>query len=189
MIFIAYNIFCESIERMFDPVSIHDEGLLQVSVAGLIVNMVGIAFFHDFKHAHPEGESCSHGKHHDHSHVPAQDDQDEEQLDGEDNSQIVQHGHDHHPEQKEQAHDHEGSNANIHGILLHIVADALGSVGVIISSILIKFYNIQVADPICSSVISLLIFASVLPLIKSSSEDLLLKCPPSISRNYHKIIN
>jgi len=61
-------------------------------------------------------------------------------------------------------------------------------VGVIISSILVKYYDIQVADPICSSIISVLIFASVVPLIKSSSEILLLKCPSSISKNYYNII-
>ena len=54
----------------------------------------------------------------------------------------------------------------MYGIYLHILADALGSVGVIISSILIKYYDLQIADPICSSVISVLIFASVVPLIK-----------------------
>ena len=89
LIFIAYNIFCESIERMFEPISIHDEGLLTTSVVGLIVNMIGIAFFHDFKHTHAEGESCSHGKH-DHSHIKdhAHEDQDEVQLD-EDENQVV----------------------------------------------------------------------------------------------------
>ena len=77
----------------------------------------------------------------------------------------------------------------MHGIFLHILADALGSVGVIISSVLVKYYDIQVADPICSSIISVLIFASVLPLLKSSSETLLLKCPAKISRSYVKIIS
>ena len=77
----------------------------------------------------------------------------------------------------------------MHGIFLHILADALGSVGVIISSVLVKYYDIQVADPICSSIISVLIFASVLPLLKSSSETLLLKCPQKISRYYVKILS
>jgi zinc transporter 5/7 len=69
----------------------------------------------------------------------------------------------------------------MHGIFLHILADALGSVGVIISSVLVKYYDLQVADPICSSIISVLIFASVIPLLKSSSETLLLKCPKKVS--------
>ena len=77
----------------------------------------------------------------------------------------------------------------MYGIFLHVLADALGSVGVIISSVLVKYYDVQVADPICSSIISVLIFASVIPLLKSSSETLLLKCPQDISKNYMKIIN
>ena len=44
------------------------------------------------------------------------------------------------------------------------------------------------ADPICSSIISVLIFASVVPLLKSSSETLLLKCPSKVSKNYNKIL-
>ena len=76
----------------------------------------------------------------------------------------------------------------MYGIYLHILADALGSVGVIISSVLIKYYDLQIADPICSSIISVLIFASVVPLIKQASETLLLKCPAKVSRNYGKIM-
>ena len=55
----------ESIERIFEPINVHDEGILQVSVIGLIVNLIGIAFFHDFKSS---GHECSHnhgsGHHH-----------------------------------------------------------------------------------------------------------------------------
>jgi len=52
----------------------------------------------------------------------------------------------------------------------------------------VKYYDLQVADPICSSIISVLIFASVIPLLESSSDTLLLKCPKDISKNYNKII-
>jgi len=54
---------------------------------------------------------------------------------------------------------------NVQGIYLHILADALGSIGVIFSSILIKYYNLIIADPICSAIISVLIVLSVVPLI------------------------
>jgi solute carrier family 30 (zinc transporter), member 5/7 len=62
LIFISYNIFCESVERIFEPVKIQDESLITVSVLGLLVNMVGLVFFHDFHH-HGEG-GCSHGHAH-----------------------------------------------------------------------------------------------------------------------------
>jgi zinc transporter 5/7 len=61
LVFISYNILCESVERIYEPIKIKDDGLITVAVLGLIVNMIGLVFFHDFHH---HGEECSHG----HSH-------------------------------------------------------------------------------------------------------------------------
>ena len=49
-----------------------------------------------------------------------------------------------------------------------MLADALGSVAVIISSVAIDWGGYYVADPICCFLISILILASVVPLIKST---------------------
>ena len=46
-------------------------------------------------------------------------------------------------------------------MFLHIVADTLGSVGVIISAILMHLFGWMIADPICSIFIALLIALSV----------------------------
>lgn len=43
------------------------------------------------------------------------------------------------------------------GVLLHIMADTLGSVGVIISALLMQKYDLMIADPICSMLIAILI--------------------------------
>lgn len=43
------------------------------------------------------------------------------------------------------------------GVFLHIVADTLGSIGVIISALLMQNYGLMIADPICSMLIALLI--------------------------------
>ncbi len=43
------------------------------------------------------------------------------------------------------------------GIFLHILADTLGSVGVIVSSVLIQNFGWMMADPICSMFIAVLI--------------------------------
>lgn len=64
------------------------------------------------------------------------------------------------------------------GIFLHILADALGSVGVVISTVLTKWFHWQGFDPIASFIIALLILASAIPLIKSTSSSLLLKIQP-----------
>ena len=63
------------------------------------------------------------------------------------------------------------------GVFLHVLADTLGSVGVILSSFLIGRLGWLAADPICSIFIACLIFASVIPLLKSSAQVLLLRAP------------
>lgn len=68
-------------------------------------------------------------------------------------------------------------NANMRGVFLHVLADTLGSVGVIISTILIRQFGWLIADPICSLFIASLIFLSVLPLLKDACEVLLLRTP------------
>lgn len=141
LIFISYDILCESVERLFDPVKIHDDGLLTVSILGLLVNLLGLVFFHDVHH-HSGPTEC---QHHDHDH-----DHEVKDIEG---------------SAKSSGHSHKESNANMYGIYLHILADALGSVGVIVSSFLVKYYDMQIADPICSLLISALIVASVVPLI------------------------
>ena len=73
------------------------------------------------------------------------------------------HGHGH-------SHSHSGS-MNMQGILLHVLGDALGNVGVIATGLVIllsswdyKFYF----DPAISLVITVIIFSSALPLGKST---------------------
>ena len=115
-----------------------------------MVNLVGLFFFHDH-HDHSHGHS--HGNAHSH---------------GDGKSECSGHHH------------HEHENENLYGVFLHVLADALGSVGVIISSILVKYYGIYIADPICSFIISLMILGSVVPLIQMTSNNLLLRVPFSL---------
>lgn len=60
---------------------------------------------------------------------------------------------------------------------MHLLADTLGSVGVIISAIIIQIWGWTLADPICSLTIAILIFLSTIPLIKQSSKTLLQSTP------------
>ena len=74
------------------------------------------------------------------------------------------------------AHDHGGTdNENMKGIFLHILADTLGSVGVVISTLLIKLTHWPIFDPIASLLIGSLILLSALPLLKSTSANILLR--------------
>ncbi|XP_077062459.1 proton-coupled zinc antiporter SLC30A5 [Siphateles boraxobius] len=163
---IAFFVFVESVTRVIDPPNINTDMLTPVSVGGLLVNLVGICAF---SHAHSHGaskSSCS-GHEHGHSHH------------GHGNAEHSHGGHSH---SHSHGHSHGsaggGMNANMRGVFLHVLADTLGSVGVIISTLLIKQFGWLIADPICSLFIATLIFLSVIPLLKDACEVLLLRTPP-----------
>ena len=90
------------------------------------------------------------------------------------------HGHHHHHHHGHHDHHHghhdhhHHDNVNMKGVFLHVLADTLGSVGVIISSLMIQYYGWLIADPICSLFIAILVFMSVIPLLRDSTHALLL---------------
>ena len=75
------------------------------------------------------------------------------------------------------------------GVFLHVVADTMGSVGVIVSSILIEHFGFFIADPLCSLFIAVLIFLSVLPLLQESSQVLLLRTPTDLEKTLGSTFN
>jgi len=79
-------------------------------------------------------------------------------------------------------------NPNNYGVYLHIIADTLGSVGVITSSIIIHYTGWVTADPICSFFMSVLIFISVIPLLKSSASTLLQFLPEERQKKINKAV-
>lgn len=62
----------------------------------------------------------------------------------------------------------------MHGIFLHVLADTLGSVGVIISTLLIRHFNWSGFDPLASILIAILILLSTVPLLKTTAMSLLM---------------
>lgn len=64
---------------------------------------------------------------------------------------------------------------NMRGIFLHVLADTLGSVGVIASTVAIKLTGWQIFDPLASIMIAVLILLSAIPLLRSTSSNILLK--------------
>lgn len=60
------------------------------------------------------------------------------------------------------------------GVFLHVMADTFGSVGIIISTLLIKSYGWMGFDLISSIFIAVLMFASVVPLFQDSARILML---------------
>eukprot|EP00192_Tetraselmis_astigmatica_P011159 CAMPEP_0117664540 /NCGR_PEP_ID=MMETSP0804-20121206/9283_1 /TAXON_ID=1074897 /ORGANISM="Tetraselmis astigmatica, Strain CCMP880" /LENGTH=378 /DNA_ID=CAMNT_0005471797 /DNA_START=642 /DNA_END=1778 /DNA_ORIENTATION=+ len=143
LVFVALEITLESVERIMEPpAALSTDGLLVVSVVGLLVNLVGLLCCHE---AHEMG----------HHHC----DGDDDSSDG--GGQDVCDNTDH----------------NMRAVFLHILADTLGSVSVIVSVLCIKYLGWNWADPLASLFISITTLASVLPLIQQTSEVLLLHRP------------
>jgi cation diffusion facilitator family transporter len=83
------------------------------------------------------------------------------------------HGHGH-------GHSCGGHSTNMQGVLLHIMADALGSLGVIVSTLLIYQFKWTGFDPLASLLIGILIFLSTIPLIQSSFAMLMATVPSHV---------
>ncbi|AAW44947.2 cation:cation antiporter, putative [Cryptococcus deneoformans JEC21] len=123
---------------------------------------------HD-EHCSHDGEKHSHShNHHKLTHESSTHNDAHAHEDDYDHAHAHGHGHDH-----DRGHDHAHSH-NMRGVFLHVLADTLGSVGVIISTILIRFTGWTGFDPIASLFIAALIMASVIPLVVDSGRILCL---------------
>jgi cobalt-zinc-cadmium efflux system protein len=71
-------------------------------------------------------------------------------------------------------------NLNLRGAFLHVVSDALGSVGAIVASLIMLFTGWYVADPLISILIGLLILHSSWNLVKESLIVLMQAVPKGI---------
>lgn len=81
-------------------------------------------------------------------------------------------------------HGHSHGSMNMRALVLHVMGDALGNVGVIVTGLIIwlttwsgRFY----LDPAVSLIITIIIFTSALPLVRSASFILLQGVPPTVS--------
>lgn len=172
------------------------ERLFVVSVLGFLVNLVGI---YAFGHVHSHGGGShghSHGGSHGHSHGDESDqlmsvDSHSHSHSHNHNSHNNNHGHSHNDSHAHSAGPTSGQSQIMRGVFLHILADTLGSVGVIFSAGLMYMFGWMRADPICSLFIAILIAASVLGLIKESAQILIMRQPEaldgSLSQCYQRI--
>lgn len=179
LIVIAFFIFLEALERLIDPPDISTDKLMVVAVAGLIVNIFGMYAFHggDHGHSHGGGDGASaattgHGHSHGgdvhgHSHAG------------------VGHGHSHSASGGSHGHSH---NANMQGVFLHVLADTLGSVFVIISTLMIQYFGWKWVDPLCSLILSMLICGSVYPLLLASMATLMQGIPPEADEPFEHVL-
>ncbi|CAH0476249.1 unnamed protein product [Peronospora belbahrii] len=174
LLVVSFHLLTEAASRFMDPPKVTTDHLLLTSTAGLIVNLVGLFFFHDHVHGH----SHSHGG--DSGHVG-----------GCDSGHGHSHGNSLHQAHGEDASEggHVGGNSNMYGVYLHVLADTLGSVGVIISSLLIQLFEWHIADSASSALISLLILGSTMPLLRDTARQLLQGAPPELEDNINAALH
>lgn len=119
--------------------------------------------------------TMDHADHHDdhaHSHKPRQD--------------SLHAGHNHTKPKKAKksgGHSHDHGDMGMNAMILHVIGDALGNVGVIVSALVIwltnwpgKYY----ADPAVSLFITIIILRSTIPLTKATAKILLQATPDHI---------
>lgn len=176
LIGISGSIIFEAIGRLYHPVHLQKTTeLLVVSILGLLVNLVGIFAFSLVHGGHSHGHSHSHSHGHSHSHTQEHAQEAHDEHDHDAHAHEHSHAHSHAHAQAEDDADEEEENKNMKGIFLHILADTLGSVGVVISTILTTIFHSPIFDPIASLIIASLIFVSALPLVSSTASSLLLQ--------------
>jgi len=164
---LCFSIVVESFKRFLQIEKLKDPFLiLVVGGIGLAINLLGMLLFGDVGHGHSHSEEGGHGESGGHGHS---------------------HGHQDGTDSKEKRAGGDGTQMNITGVFLHVMADALGSVVVLISASVIWYVDCggeqcwtDYLDPVLSLVIVVIICLTTWPLMRDSTLVLLNSIPPHI---------
>jgi zinc transporter 1 len=187
LVALCFSITIESAKRFYEPEEIHNPKLiLIVGALGLLVNILGLFLFHEHGggHGHSHGghgHGHSHGGHGTHSHLAALANTDD------DVPKSIEDAQNHLKEPKKTSNGNGNGGAssqmNMRGVFLHVLGDALGSVVVIISALIMwrteweyKYY----VDPALSLVMVCIMMRGVWPLLIESALILLQTVPTHI---------
>lgn len=181
---LCFSILVESLQRLVKVEEIENPKLLlTVGALGLLVNIIGLLLFHGHMHGHSHGGEAEH-------HI-----EEREALmvngAGENSPSVTvqienPHGHSHSKGKKKAA---SSSQMNMKGVFLHVLGDALGSVIVIISSLVIWFAEGQwrfYVDPAMSIMMVCIILVTTIPLLKQTSLILLQTVPEHLDHGILK---
>uniref|UniRef100_A0A2P2HZ16 Zinc transporter 1-like n=1 Tax=Hirondellea gigas TaxID=1518452 RepID=A0A2P2HZ16_9CRUS len=210
---LCFSIFVEAIKRLYEVEELHDPKLiLYVGVIGLLVNIIGLALLHKHGHGHSHGGGGGRGGagSHGHSHgggsprhstvnTYAARDENDERLGSPGGAISIMsaaatagaddgdHCEAEYPDaiavtrgrqQKKGA-----VSMNMRGAFLHVMSDALGSVVVIISALIVwltEWEYKKYVDPVLSMLLVMLISYTTWPLLKESALILLQTVPTHI---------
>lgn len=173
LVALCFSILVESLKRFYKPEVIDEPKLiLYVGVAGLLVNLIGLFLFREHGHSHSRGH---------HHSLPTVEEVVLHSMEDDINENRFRLGEQGTlPQTDTQV---TGGQLNIRGVYLHILADALGSVVVIISSLIIwltTWEHRYYVDPALSLVMVCLIMKSTAPLLVDSALILLQTVPTHI---------
>jgi len=125
-------------------------------------------------HGTTDGHDHEHGDQEDHIHKPRHD------------SWHVSHNHNKPKKASKGGHGHNHADMGMNAMILHVIGDALGNVGVIVSALVIwltKWSGRYYADPAVSLFITLIILKSTIPLTSATAKILLQATPDHIEVN------
>lgn len=77
-------------------------------------------------------------------------------------------------------HGHRHGGLNVRGAYLHVLGDLLGSVGAVAAALIVRYTGWNLADPIMSILLSVLILGGAWQLLKESTAILLEAAPPHV---------
>ncbi|CAG2258158.1 SLC30A1 [Mytilus edulis] len=197
LIALCFSILVESLKRLVEIEEIKDPKLLLiVGSLGLAVNLIGLCLFHEHGHSHGGG---SHS--HSHEKVALVDKAENGHVKNSNGKHSHGHGHSHTSalensaeidgvviEMEDDPQTASGSQLNMRGVFLHVLGDALGSVIVIISALLIWFVEADwkyYMDPAMSILMVIIILSTTAPLLRDSGLILLQTVPGHI--RVHKL--
>ncbi|XP_047517535.1 zinc transporter 1 isoform X2 [Pieris napi] len=188
LVALCFSITVEAVQRFINIETIHNAKLLvAVGTLGLVLNIVGLFLFHE------------HGSSHGHTHGGVPPPSNVRHLtelvnsnadmalghattDNEETDEMVPPKVDKLPK-KQAPKSTDPGHLNMKGVFLHVLSDALGSIIVVISALVVwlteweyRFY----IDPALSIVLVLLILTSVWPLLRESALILLQTVPTHI---------
>lgn len=177
LVALCFSILVESLKRFYKPEVIDEpELILYVGISGLIVNLIGLCLFREHGHSHTRGH---------HHSLPTVEEVVLEVMEDDinDNHNRFRLGNSVGTPKKGNKQRDAGGHLNIRGVYLHILADALGSIVVIVSSLIIwltTWEHRYYVDPALSLVMVCLIMKSTSPLLVDSALILLQTVPTHI---------
>lgn len=176
LIALCFSIAIEALKRFIEVEHIHQpQLLLWVGVIGLLINILGLFLLHK----HGGGHMHSHGGL-SHSHGMSHGNLDNSE---ENKTFMFETGNSPPKKPSHHGHSHDSSQMNMRGAFLHVLSDALGSVIVIISALVVWLtdweYKLYM-DPALSILLVFLILHSVWPLFRESALILLQTVPTHI---------